>query len=334
MNSDKMIFLYVLVFLTFHIGIPSSLSAGEQSPARNESVVESGRPAETSSDRGGQKIIRLETGASCISLSCHDTMGKKKYLHAVGVNGKQCVICHHVAQEGIHAFSEIGPVTRPLCAKCHSEESTPPPENRKKPPVVISGDGELILHKPFQDGKCTECHDAHESDFFRHLKYQYPEGIYAPFSEQAYSLCMHCHREFDQVLEEPRTLSLTMFRNGNLNLHFRHVNKKKGRGCSICHHQHGTKNPALLNDAFIFGKRLLSIGFEKSETGGKCATTCHRTAKYDRYKPVFNLIKTSPRPGEDATEDELKESREQDMKREKERAARERGGNVQEEPTK
>jgi predicted CXXCH cytochrome family protein len=106
-----------------------------------------------------------------------------------------------------------------------------------------------------------------------------------------------------------------MFRNGNANLHYRHVNKKKGRTCSICHSSHATKGPLLVKDSFKFGNRILEINFEKTEEGGKCETTCHRLGKYNRYKPEENLLRTTPFPGKQATEEELEQSRINDLRR-------------------
>lgn len=267
------------------------------------------------------KIILLEPEASCITSSCHDNMGKKKYAHAIGVDGEKCTICHEQPGKDEHVFGKIPQVTELFCNKCHSEDTPPPPNLRKNPPKVILKNKELQLHAPFARGECTECHDPHESDNYRHLKLPYPVGIYARFSAGTYSLCFtKCHIGLEDAFIEPRTLDLTQFRNGNLNLHFRHVNKKKGRACIICHHNHGTKNPKLIKDNFQFGNSLLTIGYEKTATGGKCATTCHRTAEYDRYEPIYNLIKVSPRPGTDATKEELKKSRERDMKRQDEKA--------------
>ncbi len=177
------------------------------------------------------------------------------------------------------------------------------------------------MHKPFAEGLCTECHDAHESDFYRHLKAAYPATPYAQYSEQTYGLCFlaTCHKGLEKVFSEPRTLSLTAFRNGNLNLHFRHVNKKKGRTCIVCHDNHYAKSPMIMKDMFKIGKRELALSFEKTESGGSCNSPCHRRATYDRYEPSINLIRTTPRQGTDASEGELKLSRERDMQREKQR---------------
>lgn len=252
--------------------------------------------------------------ASCITSSCHADMGQKKYVHAVGVDGKNCNRCHEIVKEGEHSFKKLPSETYPLCAKCHSEEFTTPPDLKGSPPKVKLKDKEIKFHAPFAEGKCTECHDAHESNFHKHLKAEYPREFYASYSAEIYSLCYKCHKEMKEALAEPRTLNATGFRNGNLNLHFRHVNKTKGRNCKTCHHHHGSKNPKLIKESFLFGKRKLAIKYEKTKTGGSCTTACHVPVKYDRYKPVETSMKTTPRLGRDATPEELRLSRERDMK--------------------
>jgi predicted CXXCH cytochrome family protein len=259
-------------------------------------------------------ILLIDTEASCITSSCHADMGKKKYVHAIGVDGKQCKRCHEIVKQGEHSFKKLLSETYPLCAKCHSEEFTTPPDIKGTPPKVIFKDKEIKLHKPFAEGKCTECHNAHESNFYKHLKAEYPSEFYASYSQETYSLCIKCHKELEKALTEPRTLTDTKFRNGNLNLHFRHVNKEKSRTCRVCHQHHGSKNPKLIRKDFLFEKRTLTIEYEKTETGGICITPCHIPVRYDRYKPVEIFMKTTPRLGEDATPEELKLSREREMK--------------------
>ncbi|MBI5666286.1 MAG: cytochrome c3 family protein [Nitrospirae bacterium] len=265
------------------------------------------------------KEVVIEPGASCINASCHADMEKKKYIHAIGVDGLKCNRCHEIITEGKHVFNKLPPETVAICSQCHKIDVIPPEGLKKSPPKVILEDEKNRPHKPFAEGKCTACHDAHSSDYYKHLKLPYPAGLYASYKEGAYGLCGDCHKDLDKKLSEPRTLSLTMFRNGNVNLHYRHVNKTKGRTCKVCHSPHGLKDPMLLNDTFLFGQRMLTVDFEKTETGGQCATTCHRLAKYDRYKPESNFIKTDPLPGENATKEELEQSRKDDIEREKEK---------------
>jgi predicted CXXCH cytochrome family protein len=278
---------------------------------------------ETAVSAEAVKIIVLEPGASCISASCHAEIDQKEYLHTIGVDGMKCDRCHKTINEKEHIFNKIPDVTMPLCAQCHSDKQLPPKGLKKQPPRVISLDDATILHTPFADGKCTQCHNPHSSNNYKHLKLPYPEGIYASYSAEAYGLCLSCHKDLDKVMTEPRTVSLTMFRNGNANLHFRHVNKRKGRTCKTCHQHHGWNKPGLMLDTFKFGNRMLTVDYEKTESGGKCSTTCHRISKYDRYKPEFNFIKTAPFPGENATKDELEMSRKDDMNRKHEKEASE-----------
>jgi predicted CXXCH cytochrome family protein len=270
-----------------------------------------------------KKVLMIDTEASCITSSCHENMGKKKYIHQAGIDPLHCNRCHEIVREGEHTFKPLPSETRLLCAQCHSKDAKPPKDIKGIPPKVIFEDKEAKFHPLFAQGRCTECHDPHESNFYRHLKASYPEELYAPYSDALYTLCVNtkCHKGFEEALKEPRTLTATMFRNGNLNLHFRHVNKKKGRTCRTCHQicyqRHGPKNPKLIKETLQFGKKKLEIRYKKTETGGECYSPCHRVAKYDRYEPVFNLIKTTPRPGRDATEEELRLSKERDMQKEK-----------------
>jgi predicted CXXCH cytochrome family protein len=279
-----------------------------------------------------EKVLKIDTGASCITSSCHSDMGKKQSRHVVSLDGKRCIICHEVSESGKHIFKKYPAETRPLCAGCHSEEFKTPPGIDGSPSKVITAATPSNQHKPFAEGKCTTCHDAHESNYFKHLKAEYPTDFYAYYAAGAYSLCFNgaCHEGLEEVFREPRTLTLTQFRNGNLNLHFRHVNKIKGRTCKACHHHHASENPRLIRDTFQFGNRELTLKFEMTETGGQCNATCHKIAKYDRYDPATNLIFTTPRTGKDATEEELRLSKEQDMGTETESDDIEEGKNAEE----
>ena len=257
--------------------------------------------------------LTIDTESSCVTAECHAGMGKKKFVHGVGVDGKHCIKCHSVTDKGVHKF-ELPSAAIELCAQCHSGKYISPTDIEGAPPKIIAPsdifeEGEKAgLHEPFLKGKCTECHDAHESDYYLHLKGSYPESLYASYSIEEYGLCIKCHKDFEKVLTEPRSLTITNFRNGNLNLHFRHVNRKKGRSCKACHHPHGSDSKKLIRETFLFGTRKLAINYKNTETGGGCAPSCHMPLKYDRYDPVDVLMKTTPRLGEDASARELKVS--------------------------
>jgi predicted CXXCH cytochrome family protein len=201
-------------------------AAEEESPVRDISSAE-----DVSSVKD---IPPIDTEASCVAASCHDGMGKKKFVHGVGVDGNHCTKCHKVVRKGEHTFT-LPERTIEVCAQCHSGQYIAPPDVKGDAPEIISAgdvfeEGEdPMFHVPFAEGKCTACHDAHESDNYLHLKGTYPRGFYAVYSPKEYNLCYMCHTKFRAVVETPRTLDATGFRNGNLNLHFQHVNKRKGR---------------------------------------------------------------------------------------------------------
>ena len=255
-----------------------------------------------------KNAFQIDTDASCVTSSCHADMGKKKYVHEAAREGTGCALCHEVLKPGEHSFKEIPPDVVPLCAQCHSEEHLPPANLKGAPKKVLKNDLEIKFHKPFSEGKCTECHDPHESDFYKHLKLQYPEKPYTSFSAEQYSLCYKCHNKIKEALTEPRTLTATSFRNGNLNLHFRHVNRPKGRVCSACHIIHGSRQPKFIRETFQFGDKTLPLKYEKTETGGSCAPSCHAPVKYDRCEPEGITLRTTPREGDDADVENLKKA--------------------------
>ncbi len=292
----------VLAIISFISGIYISNVYSEETPVKVEAPL----------------IVDTET--TCVASKCHDNMGKKKFVHGVGVNGKHCIKCHSVKEKGKHIF-ELPASAVEICAQCHSGKYIAPPDLEGTPPKIIAStdvfeEGQTTeFHKPFGEGKCTECHDPHESDNYLHLKGNYPEEFYAIFSLDAYALCLKCHKDFDKAMLEPRTFDLTNFRNGNLNLHYRHVNRKKGRTCKACHHPHVSEKPKLMRETFLFGMRKLNINYEKTETGGGCGPSCHVPLKYDRYEPADVMMKTTPRLGEDATYAELSQSKKKDTEK-------------------
>ena len=74
------------------------------------------------------------------------------------------------------------------------------------------------------------------------------------------------------------------FRDGDLNLHWVHVNREKGRTCRACHEVHASSNPFHIRDSVPFGrdKWELPINYEINDTGGSCAPGCHSAQIYSR----------------------------------------------------
>lgn len=226
----------------------------------------------------------IKPGQAC--LDCHGKLSQQQNIHPATEEGAGCTtLCHEQADPTRHQFTAPPSPIGPVCLECHDQ----------------AVDQEITHpHEPVADGDCTACHDPHQSDQTRLLNAPYPETFYQTYSEAAYGLCFACHDS--SAFNEPRTLSATAFRNGNLNLHQRHVNKTKGRSCQACHNPHGTSQPHLIASSFRFGERGLRLVYEATENGGSCMTSCHVKVSYDRLTPVNNLLRTSPRPpGQDAT---------------------------------
>jgi predicted CXXCH cytochrome family protein len=256
-------------------------------------------------------VFLLMTGTSFSDVAqeerkrCVNRQAEGKFSGSVvhgPVSEGQCMKCHD-----IHASdkSKLLKADVPeLCLDCHDE---PMKDARKKllsSTKAVFEDTELNPHKPFADGDCLCCHDPHASSHYRLLNDgRRNESFYTTYSKEKY-ICFGCHSE--KPFLEPRTLTETKFRNGNLNLHYRHVNRKKGRSCKACHHHHASKYTALIREQAPFGKRDISITeFTKTENGGKCAPSCHSAVYYDRLEPFRIPIKVTEREGEDAAYLEL-----------------------------
>lgn len=170
-----------------------------------------------------------------------------------------------------------------LCMNCHNK-------------TVEASDGQILSnmedllsknkdhHGPIRQKDCSGCHDPHGSTSFRLLRNPYPSTFYKSFSPDDYKLCFSCHEK--EIVENPRTSKLTNFRNGDINLHYKHVNKPdKGRTCRACHETHASKYPKHIREGVPFGKWELPLNFIKTDTGGSCTPGCHKIKKYNRVRP-------------------------------------------------
>lgn len=254
------------------------------------------------------KLLKKPSPQLC--FGCHDEDEfKNKVVHGPASEGK-CLGCHHPhASENERLLVKKPPE---LCFGCHSVQLKDP-QGRTLPSIKSQfEDKESTKHPPFAEGKCSTCHLPHASTTRRLLSKGYPDEFYAAYSADNYKLCLACHS--GKSFEEPRTLAETRFRNGNLNLHHRHVNRDKGRSCGACHSPHSARQPKLIQSSFQFGDKILGLKYEKTDTGGSCEAACHAPIKYDRCKPEVTTLKTTPRVGNDATAEELKQSCEKDRK--------------------
>jgi hypothetical protein len=99
------------------------------------------------------------------------------------------------------------------------------------------------------------------------------------------------------MLKDAHTTTLTKFRNGDLNLHYLHVNKdERGRTCRACHEVHAAKQKHQIRDGVPYGPSgyILKVNFTQTATGGTCERTCHAARSYTNSVPALELKKTAP----------------------------------------
>ena len=236
------------------------------------------------------KLLVEESGALC--LSCHtaisNLVASAKVKHdALNMNAK-CVNCHNP-----HAANVEHLLTRlpfDLCVGCHGKDGVKDHDGK-----VLTNMKTLLAekpqhHGPVADKDCSACHTPHGGDNFRLLTKEYPAQFYSPYEPKLYALCFDCHEE--SMIKDPKTTTLTKFRNGDQNLHYLHVNKdERGRTCRACHEVHAARQIHQIRDAVPYGSTgyMLKINFTQTPTGGTCAKTCHVTRSYTNSVAVLAL---------------------------------------------
>jgi predicted CXXCH cytochrome family protein len=237
-------------------------------------------------------------------MDCHNPHSgpAPKMLPAAG--RKLCEECHdEVVEIAEDATVDHAPTTeKDECIGCHSPHASNYPSNLLKPQrelctgchnkQVKSGDSLLmnleqwlsrneVWHEPIREDNCAGCHEPHGGEYYRLLKKPFPRSLYAKFSVDTYGFCFSCHEKRMVLRRWSRTA--TGFRDGDLNLHFLHVNKaKRGRTCRACHEVHASTSPKLVRERTLYGKWKMPLKFEKKETGGSCLPGCHKIRSYDR----------------------------------------------------
>lgn len=226
-----------------------------------------------------KKLLKAAMPQLC--NECHDQgTSKMKVEHGALTSGSSCAGCHTPHAGQVEHLLLQAPYD--LCLSCHGTDD------------VVSGDGErltniksLVESNPFQHGPvaakdCTACHQPHGSDNMRLLVLAYPQKFYAPYIAENYALCFRCHNA--KLATDPRTTSATGFRDGDVNLHYKHVNKAPfGRTCRACHEVHAAKKPHQIRDSVPFGTSgwMLPVMYTPTKTGGTCEKTCHAAKTYD-----------------------------------------------------
>jgi predicted CXXCH cytochrome family protein len=227
--------------------------------------------------------VKQEPVALC--GKCHEKVAQvattATHKHSVVMKDAACLNCHTAHGGDLAKLMRNEPVQ--VCMKCHATDQKDP-SGRVIKNVAMIMDPKQVKHGPIRDGNCAGCHDTHGSNQSRLLIKPYPETFYQPFAQEKYDLCFTCHDK--QLVLTEKTANLTGFRNGDVNLHFLHVNRDKGRNCRSCHQTHASGNELHVRDSVPFGKWEMPIKFVKVDTGGSCSPGCHKPYTYDRVKPL------------------------------------------------
>ena len=230
------------------------------------------------------KQLKQPVNETC--LACHAKLREElagvKHVHGAVTEGN-CASCHdaHASDQP----AELKARTDKVCMTCHEKgiKTAGGRTIREMGSVMASKN----LHGPVKAGACSECHLPHASDEPNLLKQYAPETFYASFDVTLYALCFTCHDQ--QLVLRAKTDALTGFRDGDVNMHYIHVNRAdKGRTCKTCHDVHGSDLPNHIAASVPFegSNWAMPIGYEVQANGGSCTPACHEKKSYNRVQPV------------------------------------------------
>lgn len=232
--------------------------------------------------------------------SCRGCHQPEPSFHAAGEDATldPCLRCHD--PHGGATQAELVAPERELCSSCHDRTLELPRSWGSSPDAHAEEPEEITEHGPIREGRCAPCHPAHPENASDLLHGELPRGRYAPYERTVYSACTgSCHSP--ALIEEETTTTATRFRNGQDNLHYRHVVRPgAGRSCGFCHDPHVADNRALVRRGLPFGKERLTLNFESTQRGGRCATSCHIPVEYDRQEAVPSAMRVrDPAPAKE-----------------------------------
>ncbi len=216
----------------------------------------------------------LKSGGELCKM-CHEDMNPEVYddiakanKHKPVADGR-CTDCHRPHSSNYKSL--LGNSMEPLCFSCHADLGDTIKESKFK-------------HGPVQTGDCVACHNVHGSDFSKLLVRYFPSTFYIDYKPEYYDLCFGCHNK--DVARKKFTSALTNFRDGDYNLHFFHINRKKGRTCTACHDPHASNQAKHIRYEVPFGMWSYPVKYTATAVGGTCVVGCHSPKTYDRKHPV------------------------------------------------
>lgn len=234
---------------------------------------------------------------------CHDPHSSDTRMQLHKSETVLCRECHE--QKTPEVFKDIAtakfrhePVSEDRCASCHR------PHSSNYEPLLADTLEKLCFtchvdlgeeveesqfrHGPVKTGDCISCHNKiHGSTYVKLLGREFPMNFYDEYEPAKYDLCFSCHNK--DIAQKKITGELTNFRDGEFNLHFLHVNRRKGRTCTACHGAHASSQAKHIREEVPFGGWSYPIQYTKTENGGTCVVGCHAPKSYDRVKAVLDL---------------------------------------------
>ncbi|MEE8575612.1 MAG: cytochrome c3 family protein [candidate division Zixibacteria bacterium] len=225
--------------------------------------------------------------------NCHNPHADKSVYQLSAAVPELCFECHPDILQYSKGTHKHDPVDKGQCLKCHNVHASDNPRMFESPLMQLCFscheekknlyENKEFLHGPFREGDCNACHNPHGSNSWRILHKDFPQQFYAAYEEDTYAICFQCHNQ--DIVKQDTTTTLTAFRNKNVNLHFRHVNKaKKGRSCRACHEVHASSQERHIRESVPFGESgwALPVKYTKLPDGGKCVVGCHSPKEYHR----------------------------------------------------
>ena len=229
-------------------------------------------------------------------MKCHDAHNSDHPFMLSGEGTAQCLACHKKMADRYQAATvKHTALLKGPCTTCHTPHSSDFPRQMKTHTKDIcytchKDMGAKVKaskkqHGPVQQNDCYACHDPHGSNNPLVLKKYFPSEFYKPYATENYAMCFDCHNK--DIALDKITTKLTNFRNGDVNQHFLHVNKEKGRSCKACHEVHAGDQDKHIRKEVPFGKSwMLPVLYTKTPNGGTCVVGCHKPKTYDRNSPV------------------------------------------------
>lgn len=244
-----------------------------------------------------QPLMKKEVGLE-FCLDCHSSIKDRRdmrkwinnarYKHgAVGESKKKCLECHDPHSSDHPNILKKDSVQ--MCLSCHDKSLKADEDGGTLMNMAEHLRNNPNWHKPIReadakDGGCGACHEPHGSDNFSILKKSFTKNFYADLENKDF-FCFKCHKESKIAEQFTTNDEITKFRDGDVNLHYLHVNDRKGRACRACHDEHASKNKHLIRDFTDFNSVKFPLRYVDAPSGGSCAPACHKKFDYDRSSP-------------------------------------------------